>query len=221
MKKSILTITLSIISIMSFSQGPQIGIQASPLLALFSHDNEFLSGIGYSAGISASFPMSERWSIRPELNFQQRNVSSTEEGYVNSMDYREEYVYTFKMKFSSLDMPILFQYKMANGLRFCFGPQFGTGVGTSISEEYTYKVEDLSTGEVYESSGSDEYDGYFEGIHELSFVMGANYTINKSLGFDLRAHRSIALIEDGDFETEIAWTTFQLVCRYTLPIGNN
>ena len=219
MEKTILTIAFSILAIYTFAQRAQLGVQASPLFSIASYDGESQNGIGYTAGLSCKLPLGGNWSIRPEFNIQQRSLTETaEENYSNdNYSYSSTYKSNFKLTF--IDIPVLFEYRNSSKLGFYVGPQFGTDIGLKNQIDYEYSEIDLETGE--ECSGeSSESETYTEwSLSELSLALGANYNLDNGLSFEFRFQRYLALIEDGDIDTDFAFAGIQLGCRYLLPLG--
>lgn len=221
MKKTILTIAFTILTFITFAQGPQLGVQASPLLSIMSYDGESINGIGYSAGLSCKIPLSERWSIRPEFNIQQRS-GSLDSDYTESSDYyTAEELSTYTMKYSVVDVPVLFEYRTKSKLGFYVGPQFGASFGSSYKWKYSYTAKDLETGEEYSEEGTETEDGMDSNFNEFSFALGTNYNLDNGLSFEFRFQQSAGVLYtyDGDFDTDMSFAGVQLGCRYTIPSG--
>lgn len=150
MKKIIFTATLFTLSLVTFAQAPTISVQANGLYSNLSFDGyEKFDGFGYSFGIAGDFPLSEKMSIRPEINIQQRRLKNSYEESYSSAEYVYEELYNYKINMSYLDIPILIQYKPTKHIGFYAGPQFGTSLGTKTTVEYSASEVDKSTGEKY------------------------------------------------------------------------
>lgn len=219
MKKTFSTIVIATLAFTTMAQGPQLAVQASPLFTVFSAEGESLNGLGFSAGLSLKLPIGKYWSIRPEINMQQRSFVSDFSSEYTSANYRytEEFKNTTKLSF--LDMPILFEYRKNTRLGFYVGPQFGTDIGAKYLSEYNSMEEDLTTGQVYEIEGTDEAEWGDGSLLELSLALGTNYNLDNGLSFEFRLQRSLAMMQFGDVDTDMAMLNMQLGLRYVLPTG--
>jgi hypothetical protein len=219
MKQTILTIALTTFALFTFAQGPQLGVQASPLFSVLSYDGESMNGLGFSTGLSVKFPLGEHWSVRPEINFQQRSFSSEYEEDYSSGDYNYSSKAKYRTKISFIDVPVLFEYRTNSRLGFYVGPQVGADIGSKYLIEYESMEKDLTTGEVFKSEGTEEVKSTDQSMQEISLALGTNYNLDNGLSFEFRFQRSIGLIDAGDFETDISMANVQLGMRYLLPVG--
>jgi hypothetical protein len=219
MKKLTLTITFLTVTLVTFAQGPQLGVQASPILSVMSYDGDALNGIGFTVGLSGNFPLGEHWSIRPEFNIQQRvgTMNSTEE--ITSRSYSYSETGDFTLKYLMVDIPVLIEYRTKSNLGFYFGPQFGASVGSKAEWKYKSTEKNLNTGEEETYEGTESEDMFDGNINEFSFAAGTNYNLNNGLSFEFRVQQSVGVLYtyDGDFDTGLSFATIQLGCRYTIP----
>jgi hypothetical protein len=220
MKKSLFIFALTAFAFHTSAQSTTLGIQSNVFSSKLSFDGEVMNGFGYGGGISANFSIGKNLSLRTELNVQKRNISMNSESKEESTYYAYESNQTYKMEFAYIDFPILLDIKTASGLGIYFGPQYGTNISASYREEFSYSETDLETGETYSGSGSDQEDLNELNLGEVSFAVGTNYMLKNGLGFDLRLQHSLAVIDDGEWDSELAWTQVQFGVRYNLSLSN-
>lgn len=77
---------------------------------------------GYSAGVYADIKMSKKWSIQPEVLF---NQVSTDTSDRFSDLYKINADKISKIKLNYLSIPILLNYNVSKGISLQAGPQFG------------------------------------------------------------------------------------------------
>ncbi len=214
-----LAVFLLLIASPSMAQGPSMGFQSGALYNVYSYDGESESGFGYYFGVSGIFPIAKKWTIRPEVNLQQRNFKFDNSASYSDPNYSYEENYTERYKYQFLDLPLIVQYQANDRFAFYFGPQYGILVGAKYSEEYTGVYNDLESGEQYEDEGSYSDDENYGDQREISLLAGMNYTFDFGLALDFRAQRSVIAAEYGEVESGLSWANFQLGLRYNLPIG--
>lgn len=203
----------------SYAQEATLSFQAAPMLSIYSYDTEAMAGPGFTAGVSCNLPIGVHWSIRPELNYQQRifreKYSSEFDGTTFSGSEKGVYAY----RFSYLELPVLFQYRNSGRLGFYIGPQFGLNINVTEIDNYEMEYTNKVTGEVSAESGREKYSGESYELAEVSLAFGPNYTFDFGLAIECRLQRSIILFESGDPDFDQAWTLASLGVRYSLPVG--
>jgi len=220
MKKVILSIAVFAATVqMSNAQNKTVGVVAGASYNILSFDQESVNGIGYTVGLTSFIPFGDKWGFRPEVNFQQRRLISKESDSFTSDDFNYAFNSESKISYYYIDFPLLMQFNGGTGFGFFVGPQFGLNIGGKEVYNSTEKYTDLGTGEVIieTNSETDKFKG--DGLSEFSIVLGPTYTFDFGLSLELRAQRTIGILSDGDFDTEIAWTVFQVGARYSIPIG--
>lgn len=121
-------ILLSIIFLVTFStyshaQGFAFGIKAGANVNKISgqsFNDQFT--YGYHAGAFAELNLGKRWSVQPEVNFNQVNLDTST---VFSQLYKVNAgkISTIKLKY--LSIPLLLNYKVSKGFAIQAGPQYG------------------------------------------------------------------------------------------------
>lgn len=217
MKKIISTIVFATFAFITNAQGPQLAVQASPLLSIMSYDGESQNGIGFTAGLSCKISLGQQWAIRPEFNIQQRSFTQKYDESSSGPEYSYTSSYKVSNKLTYIDVPVLFEYKTNSKLGFYIGPQFGTDIGSKYTVDYTETMKDLETGEEFTEGGVESSSGSDLSFTEFSVALGTNYNLNNGLSFEFRLQRTAVIGYDNDYETDLSFTNIQLGCRYTIP----
>ncbi len=203
MKKLFAIALISTISITSFAQNFNFGIQAGPNFSKVSktfldknqNDIETDYLVGFHAGVYLTLGL-DVFSIQPEANFSTKGFS------------RNDGLFDYKSRINYLDVPILFQGKVADNIYLFAGPQasflvsqktsgkIGDGNGNSIiienddrgdfnSAEGSFvfggkvKVGNLNIGARYNFGLTDVYE------NDPSEEKARNNWVQVTLGFDL------------------------------------
>lgn len=116
-----LVVTLFICSV-SFSQGLTFGIKGGASINKLtgkSFKEEF--SFGYHAGVFATFGMGKKFSLQPEVLFNQINTDTASNFSAVSPNFNK--VKNIQLKY--LSIPILLNYNLSKILALQAGPQFG------------------------------------------------------------------------------------------------
>lgn len=202
----------------TYSQQANIGVQASTNINILSWSGEAYNGIGFNGGISVPIALGEKWSIRPELNFQIRRISTKSEETFTSSNYQSTSTSINLLSYNYLEFPVIFSYKSKHGFGFHLGPQFGSMI--SMYNEYTSTYEEtfLTTGEVNESHRTGIEKEEAPMIKEISILLGPSYNFDFGLSVEVRVQRSVLWFNRLDPSFETAWSVVSLGIRYELPI---
>jgi Outer membrane protein beta-barrel domain len=179
----------------SFAQGFKFGVKGGVNIGKVdgkAFKQEFR--YGYHAGVFAEIKVNKKWSIQPEVLWNQSNTSSA-----NKLDT----LYTtllntnnFKnIKLNYLSIPVLLNYKVSNFLTLQAGPQFGILVNQNRN--------------LLQNGG----DAFKKG--DLSLLGGVQL---KVLGVRLSGRYAIGLNDINDVTAQDKWKSqgFQLAVGFTL-----
>lgn len=77
---------------------------------------------GYSAGVYADIKLSNKWSIQPEVLFNQVSADTSDK-FSDLYDINADKVSKIKLKY--LSIPLLLNYNISKGISLQAGPQYG------------------------------------------------------------------------------------------------
>ena len=172
MKKTILLVAVALIGFNANAQSVDFGVKAGVNFASVSGDDtdDLNSRTGFHFGVIAGIPVSDNFSVQPELVYSQQGTEySASEGYDG------------KYKLDYLNIPIMAQFQVADGLHLEAGPQFGFLL--SANEEYN------SPGD----SGEEDVSDFIKGT-DISVGVGASYTMASGLGIGARYNLGVSEI---------------------------
>jgi hypothetical protein len=102
-----------------FGVGVKVGTNVNKLQGQ-SFKNQFT--YGYTAGVYADIKVGKKWSLQPEVLFNQ--VSNDTSDKFSDL-YKLNYDKFSKIKLNYLSIPILLNYNVSKGISLQAGPQFG------------------------------------------------------------------------------------------------
>ncbi|MEO6187300.1 MAG: porin family protein [Ginsengibacter sp.] len=142
------------------------GLNASSLH--FEDNSSYDSKIGFHAGVLAHIHASHNWAIQPEVIYSLEGAKRT----VSGTD--------IKVDLNYVNVPVLFQYMVNDGLRLEAGPQLGFLVNSKTK-----------TGNVSVTNKN------FQTV-AVSIPVGAGYLTTSGLGFDARYVFGLTSINEKD-----------------------
>lgn len=188
MKKSFLLLTvICLISAFSFGQGVHLGIKGGVNLDKIdgkSFKEEFTQG--YHIGGYLDLGLSDKWSVQPEVLWNQTNTKVSDE--FNDI-YPEGINELREVKLNYLSIPLLLSFKPSKLLTFQAGPQFGVLLNKDVNllenGKQAFKEGDFSmVGGVQLNLASFKIGGrYAVGLNNLNDI--DNKDDWKSQGFQL------------------------------------
>ncbi len=168
MKKVFLSFFLAA-SFYGASAQVQFGAKAGLNLASLTGDDvDVKSKIGFNAGLFAEIPVSEQFSVKPELVYSLQGAKSDGEG-------------DSKLNLSYLNIPILAKYNISEGFFAEAGPQIGF----------------LTTAKAKYDGGSVDIKDNFKSI-DFSLGLGLGYELSETYGLNLRYNLGLSSIADDD-----------------------
>ncbi len=158
-----------VVGSMSFAQ--QFGIKAGMNLSSISNSDKFAEGvnskskIGFNAGVFMNAPISEQFSIQPEVLYNQGGSKLTGKDEVGN-----DHSITLNMDYISV--PVMLQFNATPQFYLEAGPQFGFLVSSKLKDNKNDNSVDLN---------KDNFNSFDMGIG-----LGAGYYFNKNIGVTAR-----------------------------------
>lgn len=197
MKKLLLSLSI-VIGTISFAQsadGPKFGIKAGGNLSSFT-GGDSKSKIGFYAGALVNIPISDAFSVQPEVVYSQQGAKAKD-------DY-EMATYTVKnmqQTLSYINVPVMVQYNATPEFYLEAGPEFGLLVSAKAKGDIngsTYKADNKDTMKTF---------NFGAGI-------GLGYKFTPNFGVNARYIAGITKILKNDFGDSSKNTNFQLGVNY-------
>lgn len=183
MKKLFLLVTIAVFAIGSMNaQGVNFGVKAGLNLPTFTGDDtdNLSTFTTYHVGAVANIAVSDNFSVQPGCLFSCQGAEYTmSEGYDG------------KFELGYINVPVMAQVQVANGLNVAAGPQ----VGFLLSAEDVYESIDTPG-----DSGEDDISEEVKGI-DFGVNLGANYQFPS--GLNIGASYNIGLsnvVDSSDFD---------------------
>lgn len=175
MKKLVLlSILIIVASTGLFAQDLSYGVKAGMNISNFFSDDssdEFDSKAGINIGAFLEIPISEKFSVQPELIYSaqgsQQTVYTTTTDMVDGMEVTTTNFRIFKYNFNYLNIPVLAKYYVTDGLSLLAGPQLGV----------------LLSAKDKESDNDGELD-----IDISSFTESIDFSIDFGVGYEFGDH---------------------------------
>lgn len=230
MKKTILSLILSISTLAVFSQItfiPKAGVVVSTIHQskdLKSDEVSINSRIGFLIGAGLEVTISEKISIQPELLFIQKGYKA-EESYNVFARVASDVENKHNIRLSYLELPVMFKMKF-NKFYINAGPSFSYGIGGSNkSEVSTFGVTESETRKIKFGSEPAIYNGdemYFDNAFDLGVQLGGGVKVGPVV-IDLRYGFGLSNLNDkpDGFEGTYALQNRALQLSVGFPIGVN
>jgi outer membrane immunogenic protein len=169
MKKLVLAAAIAVSSL-TFAQ--QFGIKGGMNVSSLSNDSSLSdqkSKIGFNAGVFADVPLSDKFTLQPELLYTQYGAKAN--FYLNNQKY------STSRHLDYIALPVMFQYNATPNFYLEAGPEFALNVNTKD------KVKNETTGQTLAES-----DTYRDSINKfnLGIGLGAGYYFTPNVGITAR-----------------------------------
>jgi opacity protein-like surface antigen len=194
--------------------GVKAGFNASTLSKVDQYDNDQKLKPGFNAGVFANIPVAEKFSIQPELLFNQLG-SKTEERevyYVNSDKYRREVDY--KKTLSYLAVPVMVQYNILPQLYVEAGPEFGFLLGGKDKGDITTVKTSGNTTTTQSTSFSEKIVKDLHNKLNFGIGIGAGYYFTQNFGVTARFTAGITDIYKENSSDAVRNNAFQVGVAY-------
>lgn len=148
--------------------------------------------IGVHIGFLGRLQLSERFALQPEMQYSQRGFKrDIDVSGFDPSDFDPVITSTtveFNSRFDYVDIPLIAQYKITEGLTVEAGPQ----IGLFLSESTKVDGDELED----EESGSDSF-----ALAEVGILGGMGYYLDSGLFFQARYILGVTSIFDKDVQT--------------------
>ncbi|MGJ8593286.1 MAG: porin family protein [Aquaticitalea sp.] len=178
-------VVMAAVAVFGFSQAQaqeeiQFGVKAGVNFAKLTGDAvEDADGrTGFHIGGVVEIPISEKFSVQPELLYSQQGLQSKESF--------EGIEYESKLKLDYIHVPVMAKFYVTEGFAIEAGPQFGFNV--SAKEEY-------SVGDDSEEDDLDNVAGF-----DLSLGAGVSYKLDNGLFFGGRYMFGLSNVNEDEEE---------------------
>lgn len=190
MKKSMLILYTLFLSVTVIAQNKKVnvGLKAGLNISSLSFDESELnssSKAGFTAGLMVEIPMTEKFSLQPELLYSQQGTkTSFFDGDVTNSSYKG----TIELNY--LNIPLMLKYYVIKGFSVQAGPQLG------ILLKADHKYQDNFLG--YKNYGSFNLFDHSSGV-DTSVNLGLGYQFKDKIYTDLRYNLSYSnVFKNGD-----------------------
>lgn len=153
----------------------------------YEYDNNEKMKVGFHVGVFANIPVSEKFSIQPELLFSQLGSKSDYNYRTSSGNYRRTQHYDYSTTLNYLSLPVMVQYNILPQLYVEAGPEFGYLLGGRTKGDLT-TIE--TTGNSITVNHTDHISQNIStslfNRFNLGLGIGAGYYFTKSFGVTAR-----------------------------------
>ncbi len=178
------------------------------------YDNDQKLKPGFNAGVFVHIPVADKFSIQPELLFNQlgSKTEEREEFYVNSDLYRRDVDY--KKTLNYLTLPIMVQYKILPQLYVEAGPEFGFLLGGKDKGDITMSKNSGNTTTTQTTTFSEKIVKDLYNRFNFGMGIGAGYYFTENFGVtarftagitDIYKHNSADAIRNNAFQVGVAY----------------
>ncbi|OGX88957.1 porin family protein [Hymenobacter coccineus] len=202
MKKTLLaTALLAVTAAAAQAQSPSFGIKAGASLTNMVGDGttgfDYKNKFGFHGGFVANLPLSDVFSIQPELLYSMKGYKISGVDPFGDLDNRRETLHY-------IDVPVLARIN-AGGLFFEAGPQFGYLVATKFTRDGNAN---------YPAGSSNNRDSY-KAI-DFGYAAGLGYQLPAGPGIGLRYNGGFKNVQEYYNGRGVRNSAFQLYLTYML-----
>jgi len=194
--------------------GVKAGLNASTLSKADQYDNDQKIKPGFNAGVFVNIPVAEKFSIQPEILFNQVGSKTEErdEFYINSDRYRREVNY--KKTLNYITVPVMLQYNILPQLYVEAGPEFGFLLGGKDKGDITMTRNSGNTTVTETSNFSGKIVKDLYSTFNFGIGIGAGYYFTQNFGVtarftagvtDIYKHNSGDAIRNNVFQVGVAY----------------
>ncbi|WP_343608544.1 porin family protein [Chryseobacterium oranimense] len=178
------------------------------------YDNNTKLKAGFNAGVFVNIPIAEKFSIQPELLFNQIG-SKAEDKYIFHSSYQTfTQENNYKLTLNYIALPIMVQYNILPQLYVEAGPEFGLLLGGKSKGEYNYS----NTYENITTTGGETYSNKIPmGLYNkfnFGIGIGAGYYFTQNLAATARFTAGITDIIKDNSGDAIRNNVFQVGVAY-------
>ncbi|MCB0465981.1 MAG: PorT family protein [Aequorivita sp.] len=187
MKKLFFITVISILSIPAMkAQEVRIGAKGGVNFSTYSGDDlgDVKSRTGFHIGGLVEVPISERFSVQPEVLFSSQGAKYDEEGTEGGVDY----AYKVTQTLDYIQVPVMAKFYVAEGFAIEAGPQ--VGFLASSKGEYEGTLGGVTV------SGDEDLDNVSS--IDVSLGGGLSYRLPMGVFFGARYNYGLTNLNDGD-----------------------
>lgn len=206
MKKFRFAILFMALSSTVMAQDIRYGITAGPTWSTmktnWAMDQESKHVLGFHFGGFAEMPLAEKFSLRPELEYQTMGVKYPADDANDTFGVRTKSTY--------ITLPILLEYALMDKLKVGVGPYASMMLSLKdkvipyqgMEDEYNYDYVDESS--------------HFKKLH-LGVGAGISYQIVSKIGVNFRYNLGLSnMLKDGDTDSTVRNRSFSLGVSYSI-----
>ncbi|MBW8522677.1 PorT family protein [Chryseobacterium chendengshani] len=173
----------------STSSAIRFGIKAGMNVASLSDDaglEDQKSKIGFNAGVFASIPLAESFSIQPEILYSQygAKIENTDEFTVLGTTTRNVESYSTNLDY--ITVPVMFQYNFVPNFYVEAGPEFGFLISAKNKGDRNTTVTTGSNVSTSSSSYTEDIDKDNLNTFNFGVGIGAGYYFTDNIGITAR-----------------------------------
>ncbi len=193
MKKSILLIAIALFGFttMTAQEYVMFGAKGGVNFSTFSGDgnnawNDPSGRTSFHLGLVAEIPMSDRFSIQPEVLYSGQGYDLANRSNADDIEYQLDYI----------NLPVIAKVYVFDGLALEAGPQ----VGFLVKSEVDYKPSTVNSGDV--TLNSDQFNTV-----DFSVALGASYKFRGGFFINGRYNIGLTDIYDDSFQSTFSGTS--------------
>lgn len=169
---------------MSSAKPVQFGVKAGINVSSISKDGyeDAKSKVGFAGGVFANIPVSEMFSIQPEVMYSQMGskVTNSYSGTVLGNNFTSKSSATLNLDY--VTVPLMLQFRATPAFYVEAGPEFGFLVSAKTKDASTTVVNGSTTTTTSESG---DVKDYFSGFN-MGVGLGLGYDITPNFGISAR-----------------------------------
>lgn len=220
MKKLLLIVGVAVFTLSTQAQEVRMGVKAGLNMASIGGDDtgDAKSRTGFHIGGLVEIPISEKFSVQPELLYSAQGAKEEYSESFNEPGFSGTIKATDKLKLDYINIPIMAKYYVIDGLAIEAGPQIGflmsakESAELDISGDWPSEIIDLIKDEFGE--GEEDVKDFYNTL-DLGIGLGASYRLDMGVFFGVRYNLGLSNInkDSGDFKNQN--NVFQISAGYT------
>lgn len=194
--------------------GVKAGFNASTLSKADQYDNDQKLKPGFNAGVFVNIPVAQKFSVQPELLFNQlgSKTEEREDYYINADRYRR--VADYKKSLNYLSIPVMVQYNILPQLYVEAGPEFGFLLGGKNKGDITTTRNSGNTTVTETTTISDKIVKDLHNTFNFGIGIGAGYYFTQNFGVTARFTAGITDVYKHNTGDAIRNNAFQVGVTY-------